>query len=146
MERRLILKHTGPCVEHFAMPRNASLVPERSHVVAFSRWAGNQIQDRWSTIAVRPLVVVMTYARCKPTSGLRMAGFRKFRGSSAEVPQTSCIAHKIYMAVEVCTPTMPLPTKFADDQHDLGFPSAAPLFHLICFQFFYRLNAFVIQT
>jgi len=39
LERRLSFKTywTGPCVEHLAMPRNASLVPERGHVVAFSR-------------------------------------------------------------------------------------------------------------
>jgi len=118
------------------MPRNASLVPERSHVVAFSRWAGSWIQHRWSTIAFRPLVVVMTCARCKRCPGLRMAGFRKFQ-------QTSCITHKVFLAVEVCTPAMPFHTRLADDDlHDQGFPkrsarilifSKPPEMYILCF-------------
>jgi hypothetical protein len=31
----LILKHTGPWPKHLVMPRNASLVTVRGHVVAF---------------------------------------------------------------------------------------------------------------
>ena len=50
-------------------------------------------------------VVVMTYARCKRCPGLRMAGFRKFQ-------QTSCITHKVFIAVEVCTN---LPCLFTQD-------------------------------
>jgi len=38
-------------------------------------------------------------ARCK-RPGLRMAGFRKFQ-------QTYCITHKVFIAVEVCTPSIP---------------------------------------
>ena len=49
----------------------------------------------------RPLVFVMTCARCKRCPGLKMAGFRKFQ-------QTSCITHhpslKVFIAVEVCIP------------------------------------------
>jgi len=64
---------------------------------------------------------VMTCARCKRCPGLRMAGFRKFQ-------QTSCITHKVFLAVEVCTPAMPFHTRLADDEfHDLGSPSAALL-------------------
>ena len=46
-------------------------------------------------------------------SGIEIAGFRKFQ-------QTSCITHKVFIAVEVCTQD--------DELHDLGSPSAAPLF------------------
>ena len=70
----LILRHNGPWPKHLAMPRNASLVPERGHVVAFSWWAWSYIQQCWSTIAFRPLVVVMTCAQCKRCPGLKMAG------------------------------------------------------------------------
>ena len=52
----------------------------------------------------RPLVVVITCARCKRCPGLRMAGFRKFQ-------QTSFITHKVFIAVEVCTPAMPFHTR-----------------------------------
>jgi len=62
------------------------------------------MQHCWSTIAFRPLVVVMTFARCKRCPGLRMAGFRKFQ-------QTSFITHKVFIAVEVCTPAMPFHTR-----------------------------------
>jgi len=74
-------------------------------------------------LQIRPLVVVMTYARCKLYPRLKMAGFRKFQ-------QTSCITHKVFIAAEVCTPAMPFHTRLADDEllHDLGSPSAAPLF------------------
>ena len=109
LERRLNFKTYWALTPHasclLAMPRNASLVPKRSHVVAFSRLAGSQIQHRWSIIAFQPLVVVMTCARCKRCPGLRMAGFRKFQ-------QTYCITHKVFIAVEVCTH---LPCLFIQD-------------------------------
>jgi len=63
--RRLDLKTYWALTPQMAMPQNANPFLERSHVAAFSRCAGSSIQHRWSTIAFRPLVVVMTCARCK---------------------------------------------------------------------------------
>jgi len=123
LERRLNFKIYWALPSQMAMPRNANLFPERSHVVAFLRWAGSQIQHRWSTIAFRPLVVVMTCARCK-RPGLRMAGFRKFQ-------QTSCITHKVFIAVEVCTPAMPFHT-FAQRHYLSLVPSDSSCVIIVC--------------
>ena len=69
-------------------------------------------------------------------SWIEIAGFRKFQ-------QTSCITHKVFIPVEVCTPAMPFHTRLADDDlHDQGFPkrsarilifSKPPEMYILCF-------------
>ena len=122
--RRLDLKTYWALTPQMAMPQNANPFLERSHVAAFSRCAGSSIQHRWSTIAFRPLVVVMTCAR---------SAIENVRKSQ----QTSCITHKVFIAVEVC---IHLPCLFTQDfllmfdLHNLRFPkrSTTHCLRLLC--------------
>ena len=72
----------------------------------------------------------MTCARCKHCPGLRMAGFRNFQ-------QTSCITHKVFIAVEVCTPAMPFHTRLGGARPRVPKRSATISLHFFSGGVFY---------
>ena len=111
-KKDLILRHTGPAWSIWRCREMQAWFPSGVMLLHFCDEQEGYLQHRRSTIAFRPLVVVMTCARCKRCLGLRMASFRKFQ-------QISCITHKVCIAVEICT-HQPLHTRVADDDlHDL---------------------------
>jgi len=77
-----------------------------------------------NTTSLEHNCIPATCARCKPCPGVRMAGFRKFQ-------QTSCITHKVFIAVEVCTPAMPFHT-FAQRHYLSLVPSDSSCVIIVC--------------